>query len=158
MVVQRGRRHLQPTALASAARSGVVAGSSLQAPSTAGFHTERRLAAYLFLISFLFYFVPSLLPSRSRAMRPLSTALRHSARRASTSAGALSRTPLYALHQEHQAKLSPFAGFMMPLYYDKGGAEEHRHVRNKAGLFDVSHMVQSQSVLPHTMSDSLQPS
>lgn len=75
-------------------------------------------------------------------MRPLST-LQHHIRRASTSAGALSKTPLYALHQEHGAKLSPFAGFQMPLYYDKGGAEEHRHVRSKAGLFDVSHMVQS---------------
>lgn len=73
-------------------------------------------------------------------MRPL----QQWARRASTtSAGTLNRTPLYALHQDQGGKLSPFAGFHMPLYYAKGGAEEHKHVRTKAGLFDVSHMVQS---------------
>lgn len=37
----------------------------------------------------------------------------------------------------------PFAGFSMPLSYgDVGQVTAHKHVRDSAGLFDVSHMVQ----------------
>lgn len=35
-----------------------------------------------------------------------------------------------------------FAGYDMPLYYDLGVKKEHEWVREKAGLFDVSHMGQ----------------
>lgn len=36
----------------------------------------------------------------------------------------------------------PFAGYAMPLQYAEGIMAEHRHVREHAGLFDVSHMGQ----------------
>lgn len=35
--------------------------------------------------------------------------------------------------------MAPFAGWEMPLWYS-GGLDEHRAVRNAAGLFDVAHM------------------
>ena len=52
---------------------------------------------------------------------------------------ALRRTPLYDCHVEAGAKLVPFAGWEMPVQY-AGLIDEHRAVRNAAGLFDVSHM------------------
>jgi aminomethyltransferase len=52
-------------------------------------------------------------------------------------------TPLNALHRELGAKLVPFAGYEMPLQYAAGIVKEHNHVRNAAGLFDVSHMGQA---------------
>ena len=54
----------------------------------------------------------------------------------------LQQTPLYHLHQELGAKLVPFAGYEMPVQYPLGIKKEHLHTREKAGLFDVSHMVQ----------------
>lgn len=51
-------------------------------------------------------------------------------------------TPLLVLHQQLGAKLVPFAGFNMPVQYPLGVLKEHLHVRQQAGLFDVSHMVQ----------------
>ncbi|KAG5719607.1 hypothetical protein E4T56_gene8939 [Termitomyces sp. T112] len=56
----------------------------------------------------------------------------------------LKRTPLYDFHHENGAKMVPFAGYSMPLVYgDVGQVASHNHVRSSAGLFDVSHMVQS---------------
>ena len=52
---------------------------------------------------------------------------------------ALKRTPLYDLHRELGAKLVDFGGWEMPVQY-AGILEEHRAVRERAGLFDVSHM------------------
>ena len=49
------------------------------------------------------------------------------------------KTILYNHHDELGAKLVPFAGFLMPLQYT-GIIDEHKHVRSKVGLFDVSHM------------------
>lgn len=60
-----------------------------------------------------------------------------------TNTEALSRTPLYALHVELGAKLVPFAGYEMPVQYPAGILKEHLHTREKAGLFDVSHMGQA---------------
>ena len=54
----------------------------------------------------------------------------------------LKQTPLYHLHQELGAKLVPFAGYLMPVQYPLGIKKEHLHTRQKAGLFDVSHMGQ----------------
>ncbi|HVY27718.1 MAG TPA: glycine cleavage system aminomethyltransferase GcvT [Polyangiaceae bacterium] len=51
----------------------------------------------------------------------------------------LSRTPLFADHVRLGAKLVPFAGWEMPIQY-KGIAAEHTAVRERVGLFDVSHM------------------
>lgn len=57
--------------------------------------------------------------------------------------GPLSRTPLYDLHVELGAKIVPFAGYEMPVQYPAGIIKEHLHTREKAGLFDVSHMGQA---------------
>jgi aminomethyltransferase len=51
----------------------------------------------------------------------------------------LRRTPLYSLHRELGAKLIDFGGWEMPVQYS-GILEEHRAVRERVGLFDVSHM------------------
>jgi len=55
----------------------------------------------------------------------------------------LRKTPLHALHMELGAKMVPFAGYDMPVQYPTGVLKEHRHTREKAGLFDVSHMGQA---------------
>jgi aminomethyltransferase len=52
---------------------------------------------------------------------------------------ALSRTPIYPEHVRLGAKLVPFAGWEMPIQY-QGIAAEHQAVRERVGLFDVSHM------------------
>ncbi|KAJ5107405.1 hypothetical protein N7456_004080 [Penicillium angulare] len=62
---------------------------------------------------------------------------------ASSSSEPLSKTQLFALHEAHGAKMVPFAGFSMPLQYaDLSHVESHAWTREKASLFDVSHMVQ----------------
>lgn len=51
----------------------------------------------------------------------------------------LQKTPLHGWHVKNGAKMGPFGEWEMPLWY--GGAnKEYRAVREKAGLFDVSHM------------------
>lgn len=51
----------------------------------------------------------------------------------------MNRTPLYETHRAAGAKLVDFAGWDMPIQY-ASVVEEYQTVRNKAGLFDVSHM------------------
>jgi aminomethyltransferase len=51
----------------------------------------------------------------------------------------LRRTPLFEEHEALGARLVPFAGYEMPVQYE-GITAEHEAVRNRAGLFDVSHM------------------
>ncbi|MEM1118777.1 MAG: glycine cleavage system protein T, partial [Bacteroidota bacterium] len=51
----------------------------------------------------------------------------------------LRTTPLHARHQSLGARMAPFGGFDMPIQYS-GILDEHRAVREAAGLFDVSHM------------------
>lgn len=51
----------------------------------------------------------------------------------------LKRTPLYEIHKELQARMVEFAGFLMPVWYEDA-LKEHRSVREKAGIFDISHM------------------
>ncbi|HWA92026.1 MAG TPA: glycine cleavage system aminomethyltransferase GcvT [Rhizomicrobium sp.] len=55
----------------------------------------------------------------------------------------LRKTPLHALHLELGAKMVPFSGYDMPVQYPAGILKEHLHTREKAGLFDVSHMGQA---------------
>jgi aminomethyltransferase len=50
------------------------------------------------------------------------------------------KTPLYAWHESHGGKIVPFAGHLLPVQYERGVIAEHEAVRNRAGLFDVSHM------------------
>lgn len=54
----------------------------------------------------------------------------------------LLETPLHDLHVKLGAKMVPFAGYSMPVQYPLGVMKEHVHTREKAGLFDVSHMGQ----------------
>ena len=54
----------------------------------------------------------------------------------------LKQTPLHALHLELGARMVAFAGYELPLQYALGILREHRHTREAASLFDVSHMGQ----------------
>ncbi|KAF9890258.1 Aminomethyltransferase, mitochondrial [Aspergillus nanangensis] len=74
-------------------------------------------------------------------------------RYASTSSSApLKKTALYDLHIAHGGKMVPFAGYSMPLQYgDLSHVESHMWTREKASLFDVSHMVQHQLSGPGAM-------
>ena len=51
----------------------------------------------------------------------------------------LARSPLEAEHRALGAKLGPFGGWLMPIEY-AGTLAEHRAVRERAGLFDLSHL------------------
>ncbi len=51
----------------------------------------------------------------------------------------LQRTPLFALHQALGARFVPFSGWEMPVQY-QGVVAEHRAVRERVGVFDISHM------------------
>jgi aminomethyltransferase len=51
----------------------------------------------------------------------------------------LQTTPLHATHVAHGARMVPFGGWDMPVEYS-GISAEHMAVRERAGLFDVSHM------------------
>ena len=53
----------------------------------------------------------------------------------------MKKTSLYEEHIKLGAKMFSFAGWEMPLQYTSV-KEEHLTVRNKAGLFDISHMGQ----------------
>ncbi len=49
------------------------------------------------------------------------------------------RTPLHAWHADHQGRMVDFAGWEMPVQYTSI-VEEHHAVRQRVGLFDISHM------------------
>jgi len=51
-------------------------------------------------------------------------------------------TPLDALHRRLGGKMVGFAGYQLPVQYPAGILAEHRHTRDAASLFDVSHMGQ----------------
>ncbi len=51
----------------------------------------------------------------------------------------MKKTVFTDFHQELGAKMAPFAGYNMPIEY-RGIREEHVTVREKLGVFDVSHM------------------
>ncbi len=53
------------------------------------------------------------------------------------------RTPLYARHIALGGRMVDFAGYALPVNYGKGVLAEHLFTREKAGLFDVSHMGQA---------------
>lgn len=55
---------------------------------------------------------------------------------------AAKRTPLYAEHERLGARMTLFGGWEMPVQYT-GIIEEHRAVRNAAGIFDLGHMGQA---------------
>ncbi|MBT6729403.1 MAG: glycine cleavage system aminomethyltransferase GcvT, partial [Cryomorphaceae bacterium] len=51
----------------------------------------------------------------------------------------MKKTILFDRHEKLNAKIVDFAGFLMPVSYSSVN-EEHLHVRNSVGVFDVSHM------------------
>ncbi len=53
----------------------------------------------------------------------------------------LYETPLKLAHLAEKARMVPFAGWEMPVQYT-GVKEEHLAVRQRAGLFDLSHMAE----------------
>lgn len=52
----------------------------------------------------------------------------------------LHQTPLTEWHMGHGAIMAPYYGWNMPMHYPAGALTEHHHTREKAGLFDLSHM------------------
>ncbi len=56
-----------------------------------------------------------------------------------TATPVLRKTALFDLHEREGARIVPFAGWAIPLQY-RGIVDEHRAVRERAGVFDVSHM------------------
>ncbi|MGQ0714772.1 MAG: glycine cleavage system aminomethyltransferase GcvT [Gemmatimonadaceae bacterium] len=66
----------------------------------------------------------------------------------------LRHTPFHDIHAALGAKLVPFAGYEMPVQYPGGITAEHKAVRERAGLFDVSHMgefmVRGKDAVPFT--------
>src|SRR5512133_1696472 len=66
-------------------------------------------------------------PVAARTMRPMeaSSELKHS--------------PLEKEHAALGAKLGPFGGWLMPIEYT-GALAEHRAVRERVGLFDLTHL------------------
>ena len=51
----------------------------------------------------------------------------------------MKKTALYEIHDDLNAKLIDFAGYLMPVQYE-GVTNEHLTVKNNVGVFDVSHM------------------
>lgn len=51
----------------------------------------------------------------------------------------IKKTPFYERHVALGANMHEFAGYMMPISYT-GINQEHKQIRNKIGVFDVSHM------------------
>ena len=64
-----------------------------------------------------------------------------------TTTAALRRTPLFDAHRDGGAKLVSFAGWEMPVQYE-GVGQEHLAVRTDAGVFDVSHMGEIETIGP----------
>jgi len=56
-----------------------------------------------------------------------------------TASPSLQKTALFAAHQKLGARLVEFGGWEMPVQYG-GIVEEHKAVREAAGVFDISHM------------------
>jgi len=52
----------------------------------------------------------------------------------------LKQTPLYPVYAGHGAKVIDFGGWALPVQFAGGIRKEHEAVRQRAGLFDVSHM------------------
>ena len=61
---------------------------------------------------------------------------------AATEAPPPQASPLNALHESLGARIVPFAGWLLPVQYPAGIIAEHRQCRERAALFDVSHMGQ----------------
>jgi aminomethyltransferase len=65
--------------------------------------------------------------------------------------GELLRTPLFERHLAAHAKLVDFAGWEMPVQYPDGVRAEHTAVRERCGIFDVSHMGEIETSGPQAL-------
>ena len=64
----------------------------------------------------------------------------------------LKKTALHDLHVSLGGTMVPYAGYSMPvLYKGQTHIESHNWTRTNAGLFDVSHMLQSKLSGPHSV-------
>jgi aminomethyltransferase len=63
----------------------------------------------------------------------------------------LQRTPLYQQSIELKGRMTAFAGWEMPVQFS-GLTNEHQAVRNRAGMFDISHMGKFFSPDPNSIS------
>lgn len=63
----------------------------------------------------------------------------------------LQQTPLNALHRSLKARMVPFAGWEMPVQYS-GINQEHQAVRERVGMFDISHMGKFEITGPEVIS------
>ncbi len=65
----------------------------------------------------------------------------------------MKKTIFNEIHKKLDAKMVEFAGFEMPIQYPKGILHEHKLVRSKVGVFDVSHMgefeIKGKDALPY---------
>lgn len=61
------------------------------------------------------------------------------------------QTPLYSQHKNLNAKIVDFGGWALPVNYGSQ-IDEHHAVRNKCGMFDVSHMTVSDVIGTDTIS------
>lgn len=52
----------------------------------------------------------------------------------------LLETPLARIHEQSGAKMTPFAGWNMPVQYADGILAEHAQCRTRAAIFDICHM------------------
>jgi len=50
------------------------------------------------------------------------------------------KPPLYSEHLRLNGKMISFAGWLMPVQYEKGIISEHIHTRENVSLFDICHM------------------
>ncbi len=80
-------------------------------------------------------------PQSRGLMMPVPAGMRPAFGRDRDAMSDLKRTPLYDLHVDLGARMVPFAGYSMPVQFE-GVMAEHVQTRQKAGLFDVSHMGQ----------------
>lgn len=60
-------------------------------------------------------------------------------------------TDFYDIHIAHQAKMVEYAGYTMPIQYKNGIIHEHKVVREKVGIFDVTHMGEFKVVGPQAL-------
>ncbi|KAL1306829.1 hypothetical protein AAFC00_005485 [Neodothiora populina] len=130
MSAARCIRAATPVLRSATIRSGVPARQSLAQCSQAYSTCRPRLVARTSLFALQKY-SHAKQGARSYATEELATE------------GTLGKTGLYELHLAHGAKMVPFGGFHMPVQYsDLGVGESHKWTREKASIFDVSHMVQ----------------
>jgi aminomethyltransferase len=52
----------------------------------------------------------------------------------------LRQSPLHSLHERLGARFTEFAGYILPLHYHSGHLAEHMACRQRAAVFDVSHL------------------